>query len=365
MPSAILMLVALAVVGALFVKCTVLSTNQVRSMRWRTKLRMRPGAGFASHWEITFRFSRLAALYHGRRCRPDMTFWTRLVSPARLYAVRLGRAGVRRVYARGEDQVGIVAPQRTNKSGILADRVYGHPGAAVVVSTRDDLFRLTSGHRAGQGPVLVFNPEGVGGVPSTFRPDIVADCADPEIAIRTASALAGPAEGDGDMRFWLEKSVFAIAALLHAAALLGEDMSAVWRWSQRLGDPMQEAMACPGASRELLAAALEIYKDTKSADSIRMTMAPVPGLGRGPVPAGFGLGPWGRAVRRGPVDEVRRNLVRDQLRRGRHEHRAVPRRGGEAAPRLRICGYLHPLPPHPQPGAVRPGRGDPDGSGAA
>jgi hypothetical protein len=54
------------------------------------------------------------------------------------------------------------------------------------------------------------------------------DCADPEIAIRTASALAGPAEGDGDMRFWLEKSVFAIAALLHAAALLGEDMSAVW-----------------------------------------------------------------------------------------------------------------------------------------
>jgi type IV secretion system protein VirD4 len=272
MPNAILMLVALAVVGALFVKCTVLSTNQVRSMRWRTKLRMRPGAGFASHWEITFRFSRLAALYHGRRCRPDMTFWTRLVSPARLYAVRLGRAGVRRVYARGEDQVGIVAPQRTNKSGILADRVYGHPGAAVVVSTRDDLFRLTSGHRAGQGPVLVFNPEGVGGVPSTFRPDIVADCADPEIAIRTASALAGPAEGDGDMRFWLEKSVFAIAALLHAAALLGEDMSAVWRWSQRLGDPMQEAMACPGASRELLAAALEIYKDTKSADSIRMTM---------------------------------------------------------------------------------------------
>jgi hypothetical protein len=77
---------------------------------------MRPGAGFASHWEITFRFSRLAALYHGRRCRPDMTFWTRLVSPARLYAVRLGRAGVRRVYARGEDQVGIVAPQRTKSS---------------------------------------------------------------------------------------------------------------------------------------------------------------------------------------------------------------------------------------------------------
>ena len=92
MPSAILMLVAVVASGALFVKCTVLSSNQVRSMRWRTKLRMRPGPGFASHWEISFRFSRLAALYHGGRCRPDMPLWERLVSPARLYAVRLGRA---------------------------------------------------------------------------------------------------------------------------------------------------------------------------------------------------------------------------------------------------------------------------------
>jgi hypothetical protein len=90
MSSVILMLVAVVASGALFVKGTVLSSNQVRSMRWRTKLRLRPGTGFASHWEITFRFSRLAALYHGRRCRPDMTFWMRLVSPARLYAVRLG-----------------------------------------------------------------------------------------------------------------------------------------------------------------------------------------------------------------------------------------------------------------------------------
>jgi type IV secretion system protein VirD4 len=67
--------------------------------------------------------------------------------------------------------------------------------------------------------------------------------------------------------------VFAMAALLHAAALLGEDMSAVWRWSQLFGDPIREALACPGASPELLAAAAEIQRDGKSADSIRMTMA--------------------------------------------------------------------------------------------
>ena len=43
-----------------------------------------------------------------------------------VYAVRLGRAQLgRTIYARGEDQVTIIAPQRTNKTGILADRVSG------------------------------------------------------------------------------------------------------------------------------------------------------------------------------------------------------------------------------------------------
>jgi hypothetical protein len=259
---------------ALFIRATVFSQQQVRRMKWRTRLRMRPGAGFASHWEITFRFSRLAALYHGRRCRPDMRFTDRLICPARAYAVRLGRAQLgRTIYARGEDQVGIIAPQRTNKTGILADRVYGHPGACVAATTRADLYTLTSGKRAQLGPVEVFNPEGIGGLRSTFRADIVADCLDPEVAIRTATALTGPVDGSGEMQFWLEKAVFAIAALMHAAALLGEDMSAVWRWSQLLGDPLKDALGCPGASPELLTAAAEIQRDGKAADSIRMTMA--------------------------------------------------------------------------------------------
>jgi len=293
-------LLAVLVLMALFIRCTVFSRHQVRRMQWRTRLRMRPGPGFASHWEITFRFSRLAALYHGRRCRPDMRFTDRLLSPARAYAVRLGRAHLaRKAYARGEDQVGIIAPQRTNKTGILADRVYGHPGASVTVTTRADLYLLTSGKRAQLGPVQVFNPEGIGGIESTFRVDIVADCLDPEVAVRTASALAGPTDGAGDMQFWLEKAVFAMAALLHAAALLREDMSAVWRWSQLLGDPIRDALVCPGASPELLAAAAEIQREGKSADSIRMTMARslawvgVPALRR--TVSGKGLRPFSAA----------------------------------------------------------------------
>jgi type IV secretory pathway TraG/TraD family ATPase VirD4 len=269
-----LALVALLACLVLFIRGTIFSHHQVRRMRWRTRLRMRPGAGFASHWEITFRFSRLAALFHGRRCRPDLRFTDRLIRPARTYAVRLGRAQLgRKIYARGEDQVGIIAPPRTNKTGIVADRVYGHPGACVAATTRPDLYALTSGKRAQLGPIEVFNPEGIGGIESTFRVDLVADCLDPEVAIRTATALTGPTEGSGDMQFWLEKAVFAMAALMHAAALLEEDMSAVWRWSQRVGDPLRDALTRPGASAELLTAAAEIQRDGRAADSIRMTMA--------------------------------------------------------------------------------------------
>ena len=281
--------------------------QQVRRMKWRTRLRIRPGDGFASHWEITFRFSRFAALHHGRRCRPDMRFTERLISPARAYAVRLGRAQAwLKIYARGEDQVAIIAPQRTNKTGILADRVYGHPGACVAATTRADMYLLTSGRRAQIGPVQVFNPEGIGGIASTFQVDIVADCLDPEVAIRTAAALAGPTEGSGDMQFWLEKAVFAMAALMHAAALLDEDMSAVWRWSQRLGDPLKDALNCPGASPELLD---RRCRDPAGRPGSRLhphDHGPVPGLGRRPGPAPDRVRERNPARRRSRVDQQQR-----------------------------------------------------------
>ena len=88
---------ALAVLLAclvLFIRGTLFSKQQVRRMKWRTRLRMRPGAGFASHWEITFRFSRLAALSHGRRCRPDMRFTDRLICPATAVSMRLSSSAM-------------------------------------------------------------------------------------------------------------------------------------------------------------------------------------------------------------------------------------------------------------------------------
>jgi len=259
---------------ALFVRATLFSSLQVRKMRWRTRMRLRPGPGFASHWEITIRWGFLAALYHGKRYRPDMSLWQRLIRPVTDYSIRLGRTqGFRRIFARGEDMVGIIAPQRTNKSGILADQIWSHPGAVVSVTTRADIFRNTVAKRAQLGPVDVFNPEGVGGVPSTFRVDIISECVDPDIALRTAAALVGPSEDAGDMSFWLSKAVNALAALLHAAALLGRDVDSVLLWASRMAThEVRTAATLPAAVPQLLAHAAELDRDSKSSDSVRMTL---------------------------------------------------------------------------------------------
>jgi type IV secretion system protein VirD4 len=211
---------------------------------------------------------------------------------------------------------------------------------------------LTSGKRAQLGPIQVFNPEGIGGIESTFRVDIVADCLDPEVAIRTASALTGPTDGAGDMQFWLEKAVFAMAALLHAAALLREDMSAVWRWSQLLGDPIRDALACPGASPELLAAAAEIQREGKSAESICMTMAR--SLAWAGIPAlrhtvsGKGIRPFNAE------QWVGGNGTLYVINSGELSAAAPLFRGRrEGTPRLCVQRLPDPVRAHPEPGPIR------------
>src|SRR6516162_4376780 len=66
--------------------------RRVRALRWRTKLRLRPGPGYASLFELVFRWGRLAALHHGGRARPGLGYFARVFRRVTDYAVRLGRA---------------------------------------------------------------------------------------------------------------------------------------------------------------------------------------------------------------------------------------------------------------------------------
>jgi type IV secretion system protein VirD4 len=271
----VIVLLALALVVVISARLTLFSSHRVRRMRWRIMFRLRPGPGFATLAELTVRWSRTAALRHGRRARPSMRLHHRITARTTEYAIRLGRAQYgRRVYARAEDQTIILSLPRSGKSGMLGDRVIDHPGAALVTESRPDIYAATAGYRARLGPIEVFNPEHVSGIPSTFTWGMTIGCEDPAEAIRRAADLVGAIANVGEMAWWVEKSAAALAAGMHAAALLGGDMGDVWAWSNGYGTgTVEDARAHPAASPELFGALAELDRPGKTADSIRLTMS--------------------------------------------------------------------------------------------
>jgi type IV secretion system protein VirD4 len=249
--------------------------NRLRAQRWRIKCRLRAGPGFASLPELVCRWSRLAAVSHGRRARPDLTLRERLRGPVTGYAVRFGRGQYfRRVFGRMEDQVLILAPPRVGKSGLIADRILDHPGPVLATTTRADLHALTAPARAALGPVHVFNPEDVGDLPSTFGWDLISPCRDLTVAYRMAGWLAGGRHEKGDLEWFAQKADIGLQGLLHAAALSGRRIPDVYQWSQQHGyqDALRILAARPGGNPLLVAAVSRVMEDNRTAASIRATM---------------------------------------------------------------------------------------------
>jgi type IV secretion system protein VirD4 len=246
-------------------------------LRWRIRLYLRPGPGYANILELAVRWSRLRAVRTGRRARPSLPWWARLLLPVTAYAVRLGRAHLgRRVIASMEDQTLVLAAPRTGKSGWLADRIIDHPGAVVTTTTRTDLFENTAPLRGQHGEVHVFNPEGIGGLPSTFRWNPLRGCEQPAVALQRAASFTSATESTGmqDLAFWAGKATAVLACLLHAAALADRTMTDVYRWAHGIGDDEPERIlsAHPTAAEGWLGPIQEIRRPGRTADSIRMTV---------------------------------------------------------------------------------------------
>lgn len=251
--------------------------NRVRVLRWRIRLYLRPGPGYANLLELAFRWSRLRAVRTGGRARPSLPWWTRLLLPVTFYAVRLGRAHYgRRVIASMEDQTLIVAAPRTGKSGSLADRIIDHPGAVVTTTTRTDLFDNTSALRGQHGTLHVFNPEGIGGLLSTFRWNPLQGCEQPAIALQRAVSFTAATESKGlhDMAFWIGKASSVLASFLHAAALDGRTMHDVYEWAHGTNDAVPEQILTehPAAASGWLGPIQEVRRPGRTSDSIRMTV---------------------------------------------------------------------------------------------
>ena len=203
--------------------------NRARYLRLRLHLRLHPGKGFSTVFGLWLRWGRFAALRRSARIRRSLGLWQRAGDPGE-HSVFLGRAHFRHgLRVPLEEHVLVMAPPRTFKTAFLADVILRYPGPVIATTTKADVFALTSGVRAERGPVHVFNPQQIGGVPSTFRWSPVAGCQDQATAIRRADAFAHAVSQKGveDGTFWSAKASDYLRAYFHAAALKGADLRAV------------------------------------------------------------------------------------------------------------------------------------------
>ena len=188
-------LLAIVIIVAGCAKWALLPTrhlpgNRVRYLRIRLHLRLQPGKGFAHRVQL------VAALGTSGRATslwPDPSVAcaaSAALLDSRQHSVFLGRAHYRHgLRVPLEEHLLVMAPPRTYKTAFLADVILRYPGPVIATTTKPDIYALTAAVRAGLGGVHVFNPQDIGGVPSTFSWSPVEGCEDPATAIRRADAF--------------------------------------------------------------------------------------------------------------------------------------------------------------------------------
>ena len=269
-------LVLAAVSSWAFLPARYLPGNRVRSLQARLHLRLHPGKGFATILGLHLRWGRLAALRRSGRIRQSLPFWLRLLAPGE-HSVFLGRAHWRHgLRVPLEEHVLVMAPPRTFKTAFLADVILRYPGPVIATTTKADVLALTGAVHAQRGPVHVFNPQYIGGVPSTFSWSPVDGCEDPATAIRRADAFAFAVSREGveDGSFWSAKASDYLRGYFHAAALGGYDMRAVAAWVSGADPHVPEQVLTYYGARQWALTLAELRSEAqKTTATVRMVMS--------------------------------------------------------------------------------------------
>ena len=355
---AILLAIVLVLAGFAtwaFLPARYLPGNRARHLRIRLHLRLHPGKGFAHAFSLWLRWCRFAVLRRAGQIRPALPLRYRVLDP-REHSVFLGRAH----YSHGlrvplEEHLLIMAPPGTYKTAFLADVILRYPGPVLATATKPDIYALTSAVRAQLGPVHVFNPQNIGGVPSSFCWSPVDGCEDPATAMRRADAFAFAVsqKGTEDGSFWSAKASDYLRGYFHAAALAGDDLRAVAAWvSGADPDVPERILAAAGADQ--WAVTLAELRSEAHEDHGHRPHGHVPGAGVHGRPGAGRLRAARprRRLRHPGVPVRRRHPVHDRRSRiGGSPGRAAVRRDGDGDPLRR--------------GADRPGVGvGPPGSAA-
>lgn len=209
------------------------ASGRVRAQYGRT--------GWAAARDLRLALSARTVRRAARVVRPSVLMLSehhRALADTREFGTHIGRSAVgplrgRELYCSHRDAVLVVAPPQTGKTGWLATAVRDFPGAVVSTSTKADVLSHVGSARARRGPVLVFNPERVGGVPSTFRWSPVDGCREPAVAQERASAMVSATQTGESLRdgqFFAQQGNVVLRAYFLAAALGGYDMGDVASW---------------------------------------------------------------------------------------------------------------------------------------
>ena len=276
---AILLAVVIVVAAAFswaFLPARYLPGNRVRSVQVRLHLRLHPGKGFATILGLWLRWGRLAALRRSGRIRRSLPLWLRALAPGE-HSVFLGRAHWRHgLRVPLEEHVLVMAPPRTFKTAFLADVILRYPGPVIATTTKADVLALTGAVRAQRGPVHVFNPQYIGGVPSSFSWSPLDGCEDPATAIRRADAFAFAVSREGveDGSFWSAKASDYLRGYFHAAALAGYDMRAVAAWVSGADPHVPERILAAAGARQWALTLAELRSEAhKTTATVRMVMS--------------------------------------------------------------------------------------------
>ncbi|SCL12778.1 TraM recognition site of TraD and TraG [Micromonospora nigra] len=216
------------------------SGSKATSDRWAERTRRQ--GGVAGSWDVLRHGSAWAMRRQALVLRPslgDRSWYQRLRTPVTEYAAPIARVGMVRVFSPVEDVTLSLGGPRTGKTGSMACRILDARGATVVTSTRTDLLFLTGPTRAKVGPLMVFNPSGLGDVATNVKFSPLSGCKTARGASDRASDLIdaatnlGGGGGSGDRAFWTDQARQVLAVLLHAAAVGDHTMRHVLRWISR------------------------------------------------------------------------------------------------------------------------------------
>ena len=122
----------------------------------------------------------------------------------------------------------------------------------------------------------MFNPQHIGGVPSTFCWSPVAGCEDPATAIRRADAFAFAVSQKGveDGTFWSAKASDYLRGYFHAAALARYDLRAVAAWVAGADPDVPERILIAAGAHQWAHTLAELRSEAhKTAATVRMVMS--------------------------------------------------------------------------------------------